>query len=501
MIVEILQTIFNSITPWTFVLCVLGSILGIIFGAIPGLNGTVGVAMLLPITYTLSPSDGLIMLSSIYMGSTYGGSISAILLGVPGTGEAACTSLDGAPLAKSGRACESLYYSIFASTLGGIFGTVVMIFFTKKLADVALKFSDAEMFLMCVAGLAVVSGLVGKNIWKGILSCSIGLLLACVGLDGYTSSIRFTYGIGGLRAGIKLVPVMVGLFAITEMLTLLAGKDQNVTPGEVPQMTGAMAALKTTLRHWTTLLKTGIIGTIIGILPGTGGSVASFIAYGTAKSAKKKLDPTPFGKGNIDGVLAPECANNAAVGGSYVPLLALGIPGSATSAIMYGAMCVHGLNPGPELFSKNADLVYTFMFGMVLAVICMCVFGAGGVKLFAQILRVKVKYIVPVVLVFSLIGAYSVNNKIFDVVIALIFGVVGLIFKRFHIPVAPCVLGLILGSMGEKYLRYCITEAAAAEVDIFRFIVFRPLSIAVIVFIGLILYMNVKSHAQSVADD
>ncbi len=498
---EVFQIIFNSITPWILVLCMVGSIVGIVFGAIPGLNGTVGVAMLLPITYTLSPSDGLIMLSSLYMGSTYGGSISAILLGVPGTGEAACTSLDGAPLAKQGRACDALYYSIFASTLGGIFGTIIMILGTKRLADWALKFSDAEMFLLCIAGLAVVSGLVGKNVWKGIFSCSFGLALACVGLDGWTSSIRFTYGIGELRAGIKLVPVMVGLFAVTEMLTLLANKDQDVTPGELPQMTGALSALKTTLSHWTVLLKTGIIGTIIGILPGTGGAVASFIAYGTAKSSKKQLDPTPFGKGNIDGVLGPECANNAAVGGSYVPLLALGIPGSATSAILYGAMCVHGLNPGPELFSKNADLVYTFMFGMVLAVIFMCIFGVSGVRLFAQVLKVKVKFIVPVVLIFSLIGAYSVRNKVTDVLIAIIFGVIGIIFKRFKIPVAPCVLGLILGGMGEKYLRYCLTEATAAEVSLFQFIVFRPISIAVIVFIGLILYMNVKTHAQSVADD
>jgi len=498
---EIIQTILSSITPWTLVLCVLGSILGIVFGAIPGLNGTVGIAMLLPITYTLNPTDGLIMLSSLYMGSTYGGSISAILLGVPGTGEAACTSLDGTPLAQKGRACDALYYSIFASTLGGIFGTIIMIFFTKPLADWALKFSDAEMFLLCIAGLAVVSGLVGKNVWKGIFSCSLGLMLACVGLDGWTSSIRFTYGIGELRAGIKLVPVMVGLFAITEMLTLIASKDQNVTPGELPKMTGAFTAFKTTLKHWGTLLKTGIIGTIIGILPGTGAAVASFIAYGSAKSSKKRLDPTPFGKGNIAGILAPECANNAACAGSYVPLLALGIPGSATSAILYGAMCVHGLNPGPELFSKNADLVYSFMFGMILAILFMGIFGVSGVKLFAQVLKVKVKHIVPIVLIFSLIGAYSVRNKVTDVIIAIIFGLVGLIFKRFKIPVAPCVLGLILGGMGEKYLRYCLTEAEAAGTGLFQFIVFRPVSIVVIVFIALILYMNVKSHAQSVADE
>lgn len=498
---EILQIILNSITPWTFALTVFGTAVGIVFGAIPGLNGTVGIAMLLPITYTLNPTDGLIMLSALYMGSSYGGSISAILLGVPGTGEAACTALDGAPLAKGGRSCEALYYSIFASTLGGIWGTVIMIFFTKKLADVALKCSDAEMFLLCIAGLAVVSGLVGKNIWKGIFSCAFGLVLACVGLDGWTSSIRFTYGVGALRAGIKLVPVMVGLFAITEMVALLSERDQNVTPGKLPKMTGALSALKTTLKHWTTLLKSGLIGSVIGILPGTGAAVASFIAYGTARSSKRQLDSTPYGQGNIDGLLAPECANNAAVGGSYVPLLALGIPGSATSAILYGAMCIHGLNPGPELFSKNVDLVYSFMFGMILAIICMGVFGVTGVKLFSKILRVKVKYIVPVVLIFSLIGAYSVRNKIVDVIIAIIFGVIGLLFKRFQIPVAPCVLGLILGGMGEKYMRYCITEAQALEISVARFIVFRPLSIAIIVFIGLILYMNVKSHMQSAPND
>ncbi|MGI6030037.1 MAG: tripartite tricarboxylate transporter permease [Eubacteriales bacterium] len=498
---EILNAILQSFTPWTLILTMGGTILGIIFGAIPGLNGTVGVAMLLPITYTMNTTDGLLVLSALYMGSTFGGSISAILLNVPGTGEAACTALDGAPLAKKGHACEALYYSIFASTIGGLLGVFTMFFFTRKLADLALKFSDAEMFLLCIAGLAVVAGLVGKNIWKGIFSCSLGLILACVGIDGWTSSIRFTYGIGSLRAGIDLVAVMVGLFAITEMLTLISNKDHDVTPGELPQMTGMLDALKTTLRHWVTLLKTGVVGTIIGILPGTGAAVGSFIAYGMVRSSKKQLDSTPYGKGNIDGILGPECANNAACGGSYIPLLALGIPGSATSAILYGAMCVHGLNPGPELFSANAPLVYTFMFGMLLAVILMCIFGATGVKLFARVLTVKVKYIVPVVLIFSLIGAYSIRNKVVDVFIALLFGVVGLLFKRFKIPVAPCVLGLILGGMGEKYLRYCMTEAEAADVNLFSFIVFRPISIAVIIFIAAILYFNVKSRANTVADD
>lgn len=487
----ILDAFGTSITPFALLLNIIGVGLGIVFGAMPGLNGVVGVALLLPITYGLSPGLGLLMLGGLYMGSTYGGSISAILLNCPGTGEAACTAINGNPLARQGKSREALTYSVLSSGLGGFFGIFVMMLFTPILAKIALKFGPPELFLVCLSGLAVVGSLMGDNIYKGFFAVAFGLILSTVGMDNTSCNYRFTFGSMNLQSGLSLIPVSVGFFAISEMLNLLSQKSnlENVTTNEISKFSPSKA-IKETFARWKILLKSSILGTLIGILPGTGGAIASFIAYGEARRTSKESDL--FGKGSIDGIVAPESANNAAVGGSFVPLLSLGIPGSATSAIIFGAITIHGLIPGPKLFVEHGDVVYTMIFGLLISCILMVVLGLFGVKLFSKILKVDTKFIIPAVLIFSIIGAYSARNSLFDIMIAICFGIIGLAFKRLEIPIAPSVLGMILGGMAEKNLRQSIIIAAAKDLNIVSYILFRPIALILLVFLVLIIYGNVK---------
>lgn len=308
MIVQVLGSLFH---PLALGVNIFGVVLGIIFGAMPGLNGVVGVALLLPLTYGLSPANGLMMLGGLYMGATYGGSISAILLNCPGTGEAACTALNGNPLARQGRAMETLSYSALSSGIGGMFGTLVMLFFTPVLAKMALKFGPPELFLVCLAGLAVVGSLMDKSMAKGFFAVGVGLVLSMVGMDTMSSNYRFTFGSADLQAGLNLIPVSVGFFAIAEMLNLMSQSGENGEICSELKPFSVREAFAGCLSRWWVILKSSVIGTIIGILPGTGGAIASFIAYGEAKRTSK--EGALFGKGSIDGIVAPESANNAAV--------------------------------------------------------------------------------------------------------------------------------------------------------------------------------------------
>ncbi|MCI8510735.1 MAG: hypothetical protein HFE83_01900 [Lachnospiraceae bacterium] len=490
-----LSALTFAVSPISLCINLAGVILGILFGALPGLNGVVGVALLLPLTYNMNAAHGLMMLAGLYMGSTYGGSISAILLNCPGTGEAACTALNGNPLARTGRAREALSYSVLASGFGGLFGVIVMGLFTPILSKMALKFGPPELFLVCMAGLTVVGSLMGKSIGKGFFSVAFGLLLSIVGMDTITCNYRFTFGNLHLQSGLSLIPVSVGFFAIAEMLNLVCSAEEVSSVSEHKGNFKTLDALRDTLRRWKIALKSAVIGTIIGILPGTGGAIASFIAYGEAKRTSKEADL--FGKGSADGIIAPESANNAAVGGSFVPLLSLGIPGSATSAIIFGALTVHGLIPGPKLFAEHGDIVYALTLGLFLSTILMMVVGLGGVSIFSKILNIRTRYIVPAVLAFSVIGAYSARNSMFDVLIAVIFGIIGLLFKRNQIPIAPSVLGMILGNMAEQNLRRSLTVAHAKSLPIVSYILLRPISLVILVLLALLIYGNMKTALRA----
>ena len=477
----------------TLLISFLGALIGIVLGAIPGMNGGIGIAVMLPFTYTMGPAMGLLFLGGIYMGSSYGGSISGILINCPGTAESACTALEGNLMTRKGEGRKALYYSVGASAFGGLVGLIVLVLFAPVLAKVAVKFGPPEMMLVAICGLTIVGSLTGKNVLKGLFAACFGLFLAMIGTDDVTGQMRFTFGIRALRGGIDLIPAVIGLFAITEMVKQAIGQLRQTKQDEKIELKAN--SFKTVMKEMFTkylkvLLKSTVVGTFIGILPGTGGAIASFLAYGDAKGSDKEGN---FGKGCPAGIIVPESANNAAVGGSLVPMLALGIPGSATSAIMFGALTIHGLVPGQSLFVEHADVVYTFLGGMFIATIFMLIIGVVGIPVFSSILKIKMKYIIPSVILFSMIGAYSVNNSMNDVFVALVLGLVGVLFSKLEIPNTPIVLGLILGSIIESNYVRTLTIVKATGTNVFAYILTRPICILIILLTAYLIWANVRA--------
>lgn len=476
----------------TILIVIAGTLAGIVVGILPGLGGPTGVALLLPFTFSMSPVNALLLLGGVYMGSSYGGSVTAVLLNAPGTEAAAATSLEGYPLMKQGRAKEAIYLSLASSFMGGLFGVLVLLFFTPVLGRIALKFGPPEMFLLAMTGIAIIAALAGRNLAKGLAAGAAGVLLSTVGPDPMSGSSRLTFDFLPLEAGIQLVPCLVGLFAVAEMLSL-ALRAESSRLSDVPQQDiTLLEVFRSILAKKPFLLaKSSVIGTIIGIMPGAGAAVACFIAYGEALRSSKH--PEQYGKGNPEGIIAAESANNAAVGGALVPLLALGIPGSTTCAILFGALTIHGLFPGPRLFVEHGEVVYTFMFGMCLTTFAMLIIGRVGANSFAKISDVPLKILVPVVLLLCFVGAYSVRNNSFDIVLTVAFGLLGLVYKISGIPVAPTVLGLILGPICEVGFRQGLTIAQAQQMSMFSYVLFRPLSVILAVLFALVLYTSFKA--------
>ncbi len=487
-----LSTILTSVTdPITMLIVFLGTLLGIVVGCIPGLNGAIAVSVLLPITFQMDSAQGLLLLGGIYMGSCYGGSISAILLNCPGAAEASCTVLDGYPMAKKGQATKALQYSALASTFGGAIGVLAMILLTPQLSALALRFGPPEMFMLAIIGLTIVGGLSGSRLSLGLFSVCCGIMLALVGVDIDTGMKRYTFDIGSLRAGIHIIPVVVGMFAIAEMVTLMTSESGRVVDVNLEKHS-TIKSIKDLLTHYLkTMLRATGLGVLIGVVPGAGGAVSGFMAYGDAKRNSKS--PETFGSGNPEGVVAAESANNAAVGGSLIPLLTLGIPGSATAAIMYGALTMHNIIPGPNLLRNSAEFAYTFMGGMFFSVIFMGIIGVFCVGLFAKFSRSKTSIIIPIILVFTILGVYATRNSMLDVWSALACAFLGLIFKKLHIPAAPLLLGHILALMLEQNLRRTMTLADSAGENVIFFICSRPATLVFIAILPLIFYKQIKA--------
>ncbi len=487
-----LQILLGILSPGVMLVIFAGVLIGIIVGAIPGLNGAIGISLLLPITFTLEPQIGLLLLGGIYMGGMYGGSITAILLNVPGDVVAAPAAMEGYPLTKQGRSKEALYYSIFSSMFGGVIGVLILIFFTPPLARFALQFGPAEMFFIALSGLVVI-GALGGNIYKSLFAVFFGLFISTIGVDAITASQRFTLGNINLRSGISVVPVVLGLFCLAEMF-LNIGKKANEVVTYKEQNITRMTVIKEILRHKMLVFKGSMIGTFVGLLPGVGTTLAVFLSYGEAKRVSK--NPELFENGNVEGIIAAESANNATVGSTMVPLLALGVPGSPTTAIIAGALIIHGIILGPSLFVQRPDVAYTFIFGMMMTVVAMTVIGAFGIKYFAYILKIKMEYIVPTVLVFTLFGAYSLRNNVFDILIALVLGVVGAIFKKTGVPLAPIIIGVVLGGLIETNLVRSLTIANARQVSLLQYMLTNPLAIALLAMVCVIFYVVIKMRMK-----
>jgi putative tricarboxylic transport membrane protein len=434
--------------PGNLLVTFIGVFLGVIVGALPGLTSTLGLALLIPATFTLDAIPGLLLLGGMYGGSIYGGSITAILINIPGTPSSTATCIDGYPMTKQGRAGEALGIAVVASCFGGIFGTIVLLLAAPPLARVGLMFGPPEQFWVALFGVTVIISVAGDSFLKGLISGCIGLLLATVGSDIATGFPRFMFGQIELYEGIPLVPAIVGLFCVPEIVNSINSRSRvkfDPSWGRVKNIVPSWSLLNSLK---ATLLRSSIIGTIVGIIPGAGTPIAVFIAYGEAKRASRESER--FGHGAVEGVAAPEAANNAVEGGSLVPLLALGIPGNAVSAIYLSALLVHGLTPGPDLFRLHADIVYPVIFGLLTANLLMLFVGVILIKLTINLLRVPNYVLNPVIIVFSVAGTYAMQNSFFDVGLMLGFGLLGIFMGKFGFSVIPLVLALILGPIAEN---------------------------------------------------
>lgn len=434
----------------TLFIIFLGSILGIIIGALPGLGPTVGTTLMLPITFGMSPTSAIILLVAIYITAEYGGSITAILLSTPGTTAATATVIDGYALTKKGYPGKALGASLSASTIGGLMTTVVLMFLTIPLMKFALQFGPVEYFALGVFGLSLVASLSGKSLLKGLLMAVFGLLIACVGLDPLTGHPRYTFGSFYLFEGVSLLSALMGLYAISEVFHMFLSKDGKVKK-ENRKISKQFITLKEVKRLFPVIFQSGFIGSFVGVIPGAGGSIGAWIAYQQSKRLAK--DKNDYGKGALSGVAAPEAANNATVGGALVPLLSLGIPGSPTTAVLMGALMLHGLSPGPDLMKTDADLFYSLIVGMFVTCLFMFVIGRFLTNIWIRIITLPPAIIAPIVLGISVIGTFSIRNLMFDVYIMLGFGILGFFLRKFDYPLAPIVLALVLGDIMESNLR------------------------------------------------
>ncbi len=426
--------------------------LGIVVGVLPGVGAMVGITVLLPLTFTMEPAFGISMLVAVYCGAFYGGAVSAILINTPGTPAAICTIFDGYPMARKGEARRALSAAVVASFIGGAISVAILTFCAPLIAKVALRFSYTEYFAIAIFGIImVISSSSRGSFLKGLLMGTFGLVLSTIGQDKMGTVERFTFGMLDLSRGLPLLPVLVGLFAISQALSLTETGKGAAQLETMHKKTGLWEMFKEVGRFKATLLKSSLIGTAVGAIPGTGSSISTFVSYAEAKRASKT--PDKFGTGYIEGVIASESSNNSVTGGALIPVMALGIPGDPITAIMLGAFLVHGLIPGPMLFVTSTGLVNTIFATMMVTYFLVLLFGHFGATVFAAVLKIREAILVPAILVISFLGAYTLNSSLFDVGIALVFGVLGYFFNKFNFPLAPIVMGLILGPIAEEGLR------------------------------------------------
>ena len=429
----------------------LGVFIGSVFAAIPGLSVILCVILFLPVTYSMTAIPGMMFLLGIYCAGGYGGSVSAILINTPGTPHAAATMLDGHPLSEQGRTKAALKIALYASTFGGIFSALMLLFLGPQVARVAAQLGTAEYFMVCVFGLTIIAGVSGKSMIKGLISACLGLLISCVGSDPMTSYDRFTFGVSRLYLGLDLAVCLIGLFALVEIMSKAEKRLDRLNLDTTQIKDDGVITKEEYKRMARPVLLSSIIGVMVGIIPGTGASEASWFSYNTAKNMSKH--PEEFGHGSVEGIAAAESANNAVTGATLIPLLTLGIPGDGTVAIMLSALMINGLNPGLSLFTTQGDIMYAIMLGLILVNIFMLLQGKFLTSLFAKVVSIPQEILTPIIVIFCFAGAYSVNENYFDVGVALIFGMLAWILRKLELPPVPILLGLVLGSMTETNFR------------------------------------------------
>ncbi|MCG8548022.1 MAG: tripartite tricarboxylate transporter permease [Alphaproteobacteria bacterium] len=463
----------SALQPVNLLVMVAGLAFGIIGGMLPGITVVTAIALAIPFTFGLPSDTALIALGAIFCGSTYGGANAAILMNTPGQPGSVATAFDGYQMTRSGRAQQAMLSALYASAVGGLIGVFILLLFFAPLSKIALKFGPAAFFWLAIFGLTTLAAMSPGNVLKGLLGGAIGLAISTVGLDPITGSPRFTFGYNPLIQGLDMVVVMIGIFSFSQMLVLLESRETHIAeyvrrPGVAREVCGYLVR-----KCKRVILQSSLLGTFIGTLPGAGGSVASIIAYNEAKRWDR--DPTRYGTGIVEGVAAPESANNAGVGGSLVPLMSLGIPGNAGAAVLMGGLLAQGLTPGPQLLETHGGVAYTFITGLIVINIVMVPIGALIASLSAHALRIPKRYIVPTVIVLAVVGSYALRNNELDVVIMMASGVIAYLLIRVEIHPGPIALGLVLGPVVEEALSVSLRLARARD-SVLDVLVFDPLA-------------------------
>lgn len=492
MLTNIVDGFFEFFKLSSFIYMNLGLLAGVIFGCIPGLTVMLCLVLFLPFTYNLEAIDSFMFLLGIYCAGSYGGSISAILINTPGTPHAAATMLDGNPLAKRGLAQKALNIALEASTFGGIFSALVLLFLAPQVAKVALKFGASEIFILCVFGISIIAGVSGDSLAKGIISGCIGLFLSIIGMDVISGTFRFTLNNYNLYAGFDLVIVLIGLFALSETISNSNGSKEfkastTMQLDKTEKDRGKLTKVEY-LRMLPHVIKSSIIGVIVGVIPGTGASMASFFSYDRARKSSKH--PEEFGNGSIEGIAAAESANNAVTGATLIPLLTLGIPGDAAVAILLGTLMANGLTPGPNLFQEHGLTLYAIMVGLVFINIFMYLQGKYLTGFFAKVTKIPSEILIPIIVVFCFAGSYSIKSSMFDLYISIAFGIIAYILVKLKFSTIPVLLGLVLGALTESNLRRTLI-ISQGSLSIF---VKRPISLAFLVVLVITIGFIVKEN-------
>ncbi len=487
---EFMTALGAAFTPYYLMLVLFGTFVGILVGALPGLSSVMGLTIVLPFTFNIDGVGGIFMLLGVFCGAIYGGSITAILINTPGTANSAATVLDGYPMAtKLGQPGRALSISTMASTFGGLFSAVALLWTSPLLASVVMNFASPEYFALAVFGISIVTRVSSKSIMKSLMGAVLGLLFATVGLDLLSGVPRFTFGTAYLTGGIAYIPLLISLYAFSQGMLTAEETANGVPPVK-------LLAIESVLPRWDdfrlvfpTLLRSSVIGVIVGAIPGTGGDIASWVGYNEAKRWSK--NPEKFGTGCPEGIAAPESANNAIAGGALIPLLTMGIPGDAGTAVMLGAFMMHGIIPGPLLFRDQGVLVYTIIVGLFIANLFMGILGFAGIRFFAKIPAIPNAVLVPAVFIFCYVGTFALNNNVDDIYFMIFAGIVAYIMIKLDFSMPPIIIGLILGTIMERNL----ARSLAISKGSFTIFFTRPISCALMLIAILTLVQPMVSWA------
>ncbi len=486
-------------TAWNFTILVLGTVGGLILGATPGLSPTMAVALLIPFTFHMQPATGLILLGAAYTSTVAGGAISAILLSIPGAPSNIATTLDGHPLAKQGRATAALHYCFISSLVGGVLGVLVLIFFTPMLSQWALGFGPSHLFWVAILGVTVIGSLGTGSVIKGLFSGFIGLWISTIGYDPVLGVERFYYT-EHVAGGINIIAALVGLFAIPQVLLMITPKNlaDGATTYEMEEQS-VLTSIKATLQRWKALTIGSITGIIVGLIPGAGGQIAGLVAYDQTR--KMSANKEKFGKGEPAGVIAAESANNAMVGPSLVPLLTLSVPGSPTAAVLLGGLLIHGLFPGPSLFTDHAPIVWTFIDSLLVGQLLMCVFGIAISRYSRFVMDIPEFYMAAAITVLAVFGTYSVQNSFSDVLAMMTLGVTMFFASKIGFSPSPVVLGIILGPIAETNFLQGQLIGSVSD-GVFNYFFIGPLNMTLIAIVILSVvysaYSEIKTRKKNV---